>query len=287
MSQIGNNVYPNTSFPDSKQTLPTFTDLSVADQTAYVNYLKQIMAGNITAANTYLNQITNTAIINANKMNILSDTIAAVQDLYSSTTTFSDIVTQKQSEWEALIKRFGYMGTWTPFNIYNNIAVYNLGDIVYYNNKVWRCKLNNTTTITPAENNNWTQYYYKNSLVGYTNSIDGRFSLYIANVDITNNSSPYNNAEWTDLVRVGDRGDNGVGFSFLNKWDSSVRYSTGNLVIYGNIIYMSLVSNNLNHTPANGEYWAEQFTNNLRGVYIGTEAPSDIDIEQLWFQIVE
>ena len=54
MSQIGSNIYPNTLFPDSIQTLPQFTDLTSEDESNYLSYLQAIIAGNLANANYYL-----------------------------------------------------------------------------------------------------------------------------------------------------------------------------------------------------------------------------------------
>ena len=57
MSQVGNNIYPNTTFPDSIQILPTFENLSSADESNYIDYLRAILNGNLSEANYYLSLI--------------------------------------------------------------------------------------------------------------------------------------------------------------------------------------------------------------------------------------
>ena len=283
MSQIGTNVYPNTTFPDSVQTLPSFTDLSTADETNYINYLKQIIAGNITAANTYLNQITNTAVLDANKLNILRDTIAAIQDVYGNTTTFSDIVAEKQAEWEAIIERFGYVGVWNDFSAYVSGTVYNYGDIVLYNDKVWYCKLNNTN-VAPSEGANWKQYYYENTMVGYTDSLTNRFLLYIATTDITNNINPYESSQWQLLSKIGDVG---FGFNFFGSWDSTTTYSMDNLVVYNGNAYVSLQNGNTNHTPSTSTtWWRKEFSISMQPIPIQSAEPTNQNVGDIWFQIV-
>ena len=77
MSQIGNNIYPNTLFPDSIQTLPQFTDLTSEDESNYLSYLQAIIAGNLTNANYYLslinpNSLQNLHSLKANGKNLLN-----------------------------------------------------------------------------------------------------------------------------------------------------------------------------------------------------------------------
>ena len=112
MSQIGSNIYPNTLFPDSVQTLPQFTDLTSEDESNYLSYLQAIINGDLANANYYLSLINPNCLVSATSLNTLSDTIGAIQDLYGSTTTFTDIVNTKQAEWQSIIAKFAYVGEW-------------------------------------------------------------------------------------------------------------------------------------------------------------------------------
>lgn len=294
MSTVNGNVYPNTTFPDSIQTLPTFTDLSSADQANYINYLKSVMAGDISQANTYLNQITNTAVINANKLNILSDTINAIQQVYSSTTAFTDIVNAKQAEWLNIINKFGYIGDWVFPLTYSSTSTYNVGDVVFYNNACWRCKVNGTTgSNIPSEGTYWTRTYLKNNIVGYTDSTTGRYMLYIAITNISTQDNPYvnqesTNAQWGKLTLLGDVGNNGQGFMFKEAWDSTVSYSMGNLVIYNNNAYSSLQNNNLNNNPATAtSYWKQEFITSMAQIPVQSAMPANQqNVGDLWFQLI-
>ena len=49
MSTVNGKTFANTSFPNTIQSLPTFTDLSALDQDNYLNYLKQILLGDTNA----------------------------------------------------------------------------------------------------------------------------------------------------------------------------------------------------------------------------------------------
>ena len=44
--------------------------------------------------------------VNALKLNTLSDTIGAIQELFSGTDVFTNIILAKQSEWETIINKF-------------------------------------------------------------------------------------------------------------------------------------------------------------------------------------
>lgn len=287
MSQINGNVYPNTTFPDSIQTLPTFTDLSSADQANYINYLKAVLAGNISQANTYLNQITNTAIVDANKLNILADTINAIQQVYSSTTTFTNIVNEKQAEWQNIINEFSYVGDWIEPEEYTS-KVYNKGNIVLYNNKCWICKVNGTvSTNPPAEGIYWTQYYKKYSMVGYADIESNRYMLYVALDNISTNINPYESEQWGVLTLLGDIGANGEGFLFENEWDSTKSYSLGNLVVYDGNAYSSSQNNNLNHRPdVSTAYWQKEFETTMKQIPVQSEQPTNQNVGDLWFELL-
>lgn len=290
MSQIGENVYPNTTFPDAIQTLPTFTDLSSIDQSNYINYLKAMVAGDITTANTYLNQITDTALINANKLNIIVDTIRAVEDTYQSSTTYEDVVDAKQAEWQDIINRFSYIGEWIEPTVWSSENIYTTNNVVLYNNKIWRCLTTGVTSATPpSEGQYWTQLYYKNSMVTYTDTHTNRNLLYIAVVEPSNASNPYVSSQWEQLTQLGDKGDDGIGFNFYPSWDSENIYSQGELIIYNNNTYSSLQNNNINHTPSTSTtWWKKEFELNMNKIPIQSNEPdgSTMEIGDLWFRII-
>ena len=292
MSQIGNNIYPNTLFPDSIQALPQFTDLTSDDESNYLSYLQAIIAGNLANANYYLSLINPDCLVNATALNTLSDTIGAVQDLYGSTTTFSDIVNAKQAEWQEIISKFSYVGEWEEPIVYTEGVTYSQNDIVIYNNAIWKCKVNGTVNQIPQEGTYWTQYYVKNSMVGFTDSVIGQFALYIALQDISISDTPYesyisDNPQWFRLTLIGIVGDNGDGFSFEGEWQNTLSYSIGDLVTYDEICYSSLTNNNLNHTPnVNPTYWKREFSIKMKQIPVQAEMPEDQSIGDLWFEVI-
>lgn len=292
MSQIGSNIYPNTLFPDSIQTLPQFTDLTSEDESNYLSYLQAIIAGNLANANYYLSLINPNSLVSATSLNTLSDTIGAIQDLYGSTTTFTDIVNTKQAEWQSIIAKFAYVGEWKEPVEYESDNIYAQYDLVIYDNAIWECKANDTINRIPQEGTYWTQYYIKNSMVGYTDSITNRNALYIALQDIDTTDTPYesyisDNPKWFRLTLIGIVGDNGDGFSFEGEWENTLSYSIGDLVTYDEICYSSLTNNNLNHTPnVNPTYWKREFAISMKQIPVQAEMPEDQDIGDLWFEVI-
>ena len=292
MSQIGSNIYPNTLFPDSIQTLPQFTDLTSEDESNYLSYLQAIIAGNLTNANYYLSLINPNSLVSVTSLNTLSDTIGAIQDLYGSTTTFTDIVNTKQAEWQSIIAKFAYVGEWKEPVEYESDNIYAQYDLVIYDNAIWECKANDTINRIPQEGTYWTQYYVKNSMVGYTDSVTNRNALYIALQDIDTTDTPYesyisDNPKWFRLTLIGIVGDNGDGFSFEGEWENTLSYSIGDLVTYDEICYSSLTNNNLNHTPnVNPTYWKREFAISMKQIPVQAEMPEDQSIGDLWFEVI-
>ena len=76
------------------------------------------------------------------------------------------------------------MGEWKEPVEYESDNTYAQYDLVIYDNAIWECKANDTINRIPQEGTYWTQYYVKNSMVGYTDSITNRNALYIALQDI-------------------------------------------------------------------------------------------------------
>lgn len=288
MSTVNGKVFANTSFPDTLQSLPTFTDLSSIDQDNYLNYLKQILLGDLETANTYLNRINNTALVNALKLNTLSDTIGAIQELFDSTTTFTDIISAKQTEWEKIINKFSYIGVFTRPVEYNASTAYVVGDIVKYNNKIWKCKINSTGE-APSEGAFWTQYYLKNSMVSYEDEVTNRMLLYVALQDISTVIDPYHNSTGTDVMQwfpLTKIGSIGTGFGFYGNWNRLESYSIGDLVIDGSYAYSAIRDNNINYKPSNNPgWWQKEFNIAPKNIVIANSNPTAIEGE-VWFRTI-
>lgn len=293
MSIVNGQSFPNTTFPDSIQSFQTFTDLTSEDETNYINYIKALITGDYVTANSYLSNIAPTAIINAEKLNQISDTVAAIQAVYQNTAEFSTIVNQKQAEWQNIINHFSYVGMWVAPVLYDNSAAYAIGDLVIYNSKTWKCIIDTTGNNVPQINSSyWEQYYYKNNIVGYYDSTVDRTLYYIASLDIGTAEDPKTNyasenPQWIQLSVMGIAGENGKGFLWEGEWDGSVTYSTGNLITYDNKCYKSLQDSNINHAPNESPTWWEvQFNFELDAILVQETAPTSPTANPIWFKTI-
>ena len=172
---------------------------------------------------------------------------------------------------------------------WNSSLVYLNGTIVIYNNFLYISEVNNTnivpsmnstiwsilySNITGAKGDNGTQgiqgppgqplvfegtwnnvtMYGNGQVVIYNNS------LYIGLTNNTNDPPSSDPSAWTlFLVNAtgpkGDKGDTGpiglpgTSLLFDGAWNATTNYTTGDLVSYGNDIYISMIVNNYNNTP--------------------------------------
>lgn len=107
------------------------------------------------------------------------------------------------------------------------------------------------------------------------NAVVVNSTLYISVIgNNTNLYPPYSSASWSSVLNnvtlapgptgpQGPPGDEGQSFVFFGYWNSSLIYGPGNVVIYNNTIYTSLISNNTNVQPdTNSTAWL----NNLAGL---------------------
>lgn len=293
MSIVNGQSFPNTTFPDSIQSFQTFTNLTSTDESNYINYIRALVAGDYVAANGYLSAITGTAVINAEKLNQISDTVGAIQAVYTSSNTFTDIVTAKQAEWQSIINHFSYIGAWVAPTVYDNGTTYEVNSLVIYNNKTWKCITQTTGGNVPQVGSTyWTQHYYKNNIVEYFDADINRTLYYIASVDISSTLNPKAdyasaNPQWIQLSVVGIAGENGDGFSYEGEWDSTDTYSTGNLVSYNKKCYKSLQDNNINKVPSVATtWWEQQFEFNIDPILIQAETPVGQAVGGIWFKTV-
>lgn len=296
MSIINGQQFANTTFPDEIQNLPTFTDISEAtstDKTNYIKYIKALLGEDYVTAGEYYNNLSDEFKLNAQKMNQLSDTIGAIQAVFNNTSTFTNILTDKQNKWESIINKFTYLGDWQEIESYSASATYNVGDLVYYNNsnKVWKCIQNTTAGLIPQENTYWTQWYLKNNMVSYTNN--GRTLLYIANQNISTISNPStdfasDNPQWMQLSFIGNTGANGEQFSFEGEYESDKTYQTGNLVEYNQNCYSSLTDDNIGNTPdVSTSDWKLEFQFTMKQIPVQSTMPTNQISGDIWFQTIE
>lgn len=294
MSTVSGNVFPNTTFPDSIQTLPIFEDLDVSYESVYSKYINALVEGNFLEANNYLERVNPNSLVTAQALNTMSDTIAAIQTLYSNTDVFTDIVDKKQAEWMEILKKFGYLGDWIQPTVFSSNVNYATNSVVLYNNVMWiRTAEQSTAKPVPQINSvYWAQYYRKNSMVTFIDEESDRRILYIASTDISVIDNPFNNSQetnpqWLKIALQGIRGDNGDGFSFKNEWANNATYSLGDLVVYNKACYSSLRASNTNHNPGTSTtWWKKEFQTGVAQIPIQAEEPMGQEDGDLWFQLV-
>lgn len=295
MSIISGNIFPNTTFPDSLQTLPVFEDLREEEQITYSRYIKALLDGNFELANNYLEQLNPDSMITAQSLNVLSDTIGAVQTLYSTSEIFSSIINGKQSEWENILNRFGYVGEWIQPTIFSSAIAYAENSVVLYNNKMW-IRNSNTSTSNPVPQDGsayWNPYYRKNTLVSLIDASINQKMLYIALTDISTINSPYvdfltEQPQWFKITLQGTKGENGEGFSFKSSWLNNVTYTLGDLIIYNGMCYSSLQNNNLNHTPSTSTtWWKKEFATDVVKIPVQSNTPDNQENGDIWFQLID
>ena len=87
-----------TSFPDSIQNFPTMLDLTSADVEAVKNYQNAILNGNFTLAAQYLATIQNSnqKLITADYLNLINDTIEALEIYYEEKWSPAYVVSSSQ-----------------------------------------------------------------------------------------------------------------------------------------------------------------------------------------------
>lgn len=126
--------------------------------------------------------------------------------------------------------------------------------------------------------------YSKNNFVTYI--YNGVNYVYIAVTNPPLGTVPTNTTYWRVLSIRGEKGDSGEGLSFLGEWDSTVHYTTQNVVTYGNYVWACIEANN-NQAPFEGsQYWVNIGSIRPREIPIQEGTPSQQETGDLWFRIV-
>lgn len=297
MSTISGKIFPNTQFPDAVQELPRYEDLSKAYEEVYSRYINALLDNDFIEANKQLELLPDDCMINAYDLNVLSDTINAVQTLYSDTSVFEDIINKKQNAWNKTLNQFEYKGEWiVPVDFSNSIS-YNAYQVVYYKGLMWRrtnvqAPSDNPRPMPQDDSQYWEPWYRRNMMFGFTSST-GYMNLYLAVKDVDTKDNPETDftratiKSWANLTLIGERGSNGQGFTFKDAWSSSSTYSLGDLVIYNNECYSSLKASNSNHNPStNDEWWKKEFDIKADKIPVQAEAPTEQEDGDIWFQLV-
>lgn len=121
--------YPHSKFPDELDSWETFLDVVASDAVLLSQYQQYVLAGDMENAQYIYQQIPNAnrKFIGALVMNQFADAIMSLEQFYGDS-GFVEYVTQKQSEWQAIIDQFSYIGVYNATTQYykNNIVLYNI-----------------------------------------------------------------------------------------------------------------------------------------------------------------
>lgn len=294
--------FPDTSFPDAIQVLSRYLDITQNDLSKYNSYIEYITQGNLNAAQNVLATMDDYAnkTLTAEKLNKITDTVMAVQTLYTGS-EWQSKVQDKQNEWLAIINQFHYLGNWNVLGNWSNTTHYSTGDIVLYNGKIWQA-ISDGVGQTPNDNSiYWTQTYKKNTMVGYAATVqaaDPTFYLYIATQDISISTSPYvdylnsiqNNTtpQWFRLTMRGVRGNPGTGMNFGFDWNKDTLYDANTIVVHNNQWWSCTEQNQNNEPSLTSPFWQLELSVNTAKIPIQTNQPtaSAQQIGDVWFQIV-
>lgn len=294
--------FPDTTFPDAVQVLSRYLDITQSDLSKYNSYIEYITQGNLNAAQNVLATMDDYAnkTITAEKLNKITDTVMAVQTLYTGS-EWQSKVQDKQNEWLAIINQFNYLGNWNVLGNWSNTTHYSTGDIVLYNGKIWQA-ISDGVGQTPNDNSiYWTQTYKKNTMVGYAATVqaaDPTFYLYIATQDISISTSPYvdylnsiqNNTtpQWFRLTMRGVRGNPGIGMNFGFDWNKDTLYDANTIVVHNNQWWSCTEQNQNNEPSVTSPFWQLELSVNTAKIPIQTNPPaaSAQQIGDVWFQIV-
>lgn len=294
--------FPDTTFPDAVQVLSRYLDITQSDLSKYNSYIEYITQGNLNAAQNVLATMDDYAnkTITAEKLNKITDTVMAVQTLYTGD-EWQNKVQDKQNEWLAIINQFNYLGNWNVLGNWSNTTNYSNGDIVLYNGKIWQA-ISDGVGQTPSDGSiYWTQTYKKNTLVGYAATVqaaDPTFYLYIATQDISISTSPYvdylnsiqNNTtpQWFRLTMRGVRGNPGIGMNFGFDWDKDTLYDANTIVVHNNQWWSCTEQNQNNEPSITSPFWQLELSVNTAKIPIQPNQPaaSTQQVGDVWFQIV-
>lgn len=115
-----------SNFPSEIDNIPLFLDISQNDGILIKQFEAYMAANDFANANDILTQIENAdqKILSAERINKLRDCILALEEFYG--TEFQPYITEKQNQWQAIIDRFKFIGTYSSSVQYeiNNIVLF-------------------------------------------------------------------------------------------------------------------------------------------------------------------
>lgn len=120
-----------TNFPDSIDTFLTYLNITATDAPLIAQYQSAVESGDFTTAQTVLAQIPSYTqkLIKATDLNKIMQSILALERFYKS--DIQSYVAQKQTEWEAIVGDFDYVGNYSSGTTYatNNVVSYTAGGL--------------------------------------------------------------------------------------------------------------------------------------------------------------
>ena len=216
--------YPHSNFPDELDSWETFLDVVSSDAILLTQYQQYVLAGDMENAQYIYKQIPNAnrKFIGALVMNQFADAIMSLESFYGES-GFINYTTIKQSEWQAIINEFSYIG------VFNINTQYNKNNIVLYNingqNYLYINTYNGTTPIgtLPTNQDYWriltiqghkgeagnsTTFYFTwepNQEYRTNNIVCIGSSLYVALSDNVNNMPYVGSSYWERIFTVPQR----------------------------------------------------------------------------------
>lgn len=254
--------YPNTSFPDAIQTFTEYLDITQSDVSAYNAAIEAMLKGDLSQAQSLLSFIPDIdkKVLTAEKLNMMTDTIQALQDFYEKDITTK--LEEYQTRWEAVINQFSYMGTWTN-------KVYKKNSMVSYGATGVGVDRTLYLYIATKDINSGSNPYddYENAIA----------------TSVTPN--------WFRLTIKGSRGDSGGGQGevvFRFNWNSTETYQVNDIVVYDNRWWIALKENTNVVPSVNGLDWSVMLESNIVATYpVQANQPAN-DVQKvgdLWFQL--
>lgn len=254
--------YPNTSFPDAIQTFTEYLDITQSDVSAYNAAIEAMLKGDLSQAQSLLSFIPDIdkKVLTAEKLNMMTDTIQALQDFYGKDITSK--LEEYQTRWEAVINQFSYMGTWTN-------KAYKKNSMVSYGATGVGVDRTLYLYIATKDINSGSNPYddYENAIA----------------TSVTPN--------WFRLTIKGSRGDSGGGQGevvFRFNWNPTETYQVNDIVVYDNRWWIALKENTNVVPSVNGLDWSVMLESNIVATYpVQANQPAN-DVQKvgdLWFQL--
>ena len=91
---------------------------------------------------------------------------------------------------------------------------------------------------------------------------------------------------WIYLGLKGDVGYYPLGVNYVGSWSSLITYSVNQMVVYNNLLYISLTSNS-NIIPTNSTTdWLPMINIEYQNIFVSSTAPNNIATGQIWVELL-